>query len=245
MHKEEGIIYPRRGKGEPCIEGDVLMVLISGELNRFKERFNAFPIYRFDSEIFHLFKVDKGPYMVGPCLGAPQAVLGLEKMIALGAERIWVYGFCGSIQEDIEIGDIIVPQSSIPEEGTSEHYPVDLETCRTDMEMNSRILEILDKRGLRYHKGNMWSIDAPYRETPSKIRRYCEMGILGVDMELSALITVATFRSVKIAGLLLVSDLLLPYRWKPGFRDKEFKRVCGLIPDIFKDLLLRSWRRDG
>ena len=61
--------------------------------------------------------------LAGPMLGAPQTVLVLERMIALGARKFIALGWCGSLRSDVRIGDIVLPSGAISEEGTSAHYP--------------------------------------------------------------------------------------------------------------------------
>jgi nucleoside phosphorylase len=77
--------------------------------------------------------------------------------------------------------------------------------------------EALKKQGLPFSKGAVWTTDAIYRETPEKVRTYQGLGVLAVEMEMSALMTVAIYRSVAVAGLLVVSDELSHLRWRPGF----------------------------
>ena len=69
-----------------------------------------------------------------------------------------------------------------------------------------------------------------YRETPSKVRAYRDQGILAVEMEMSALMTVGIYRSVRVAGLLVVSDELFDLKWRAGFKDpgfRESRRFAG------------------
>ena len=61
-------------------------------------------------------------FLAGPAVGAPMATLCLEKLIALGARRIILYGWCGSLQKDLHAMDVLVPTTGISEEGTSLHY---------------------------------------------------------------------------------------------------------------------------
>jgi purine-nucleoside phosphorylase len=48
--------------------------------------------------------------------------------------------------------------------------------------------------------------------------------ILAVDMEFSALVTVAAFRGIELAAVLLVSDELYRATWQPGFNRKSFRK---------------------
>ena len=63
-------------------------------------------------------------------MGAPMAVMLLEQLIALGAQRLLYLGFCGALIPSYRIGDLFLPMHAIREEGTSYHYlPADVVPC--------------------------------------------------------------------------------------------------------------------
>jgi uridine phosphorylase len=161
--------------------------------------------------------------LCGPFVGAPQAVMGLEKIIALGATRLWILGWCGSLQSFLRVGDLVIPTGAIAEEGTSPHYPVLPEARHTDRELSLILQEALRKKGENSTMGKVWTTDAPYRETRRKVKSYQDEGVLAVEMEMSALMTVAAYRGVKLTGLLVVSDELFSLEWRAGFKDPIFK----------------------
>ncbi len=163
--------------------------------------------------------------LAGPCLGAPQAVMALEKLIALGAGRIWVFGWCGSLQPQVRIGDILLPTGAVSEEGTSAHYPLREPNPGPDAALAGRLRRRLRQCGMPFHEGRVWSTDAPYRETPGKVCRFRQQGVVAVDMEMSALMTVAAFRRVSLGAMLVVSDELSGPGWKPGFSSDRLRRA--------------------
>jgi uridine phosphorylase len=175
--------------------------------------------------------------LCGPFTGAPQAVMGLEKIIALGASRLWVLGWCGSLQPFLRVGDLVIPTSAISEEGTSLHYPVPSEARQTDQQLNLTLQEALRKQGEICRMGRVWTTDAPYRETPSKVKSYQDQGVLAVEMEMSALMTVAAYRGVKLASLLVVSDELFNLTWHAGFKHPVFKTKRELAAQTLLGLL--------
>lgn len=175
--------------------------------------------------------------LAGPFLGAPQAVLGMEKLIALGAKRIWVIGYCGSLDPGLRIGDILIPVDAASEEGTSRHYPVGGKTIRTDEPLNLRIEKRLKEKSLPYRYGRVWTTDAPYRETVEKVRMHMAAGVMGVEMEISALLTVAAYREVRLSGLLLVSDELFDLKWRPGFSSPLLKDRSREAGELMLDLI--------
>ena len=178
----EGIISPRKGKTDPDVGPDVIMVMIRSEIEFLTKVTKN--VKSFDMGFFKLFQSNSGQKisftLAGPFLGAPQAVMGMEKIIALGAERIWVVGWCGSIQHDLKIGDLVIPASAVSEEGTSHHYPIDEKKRHTNGELNGMIEKSLQEKGYSFRRGLVWTTDAPYRETPAKIKVYQKRGVLAV-----------------------------------------------------------------
>ena len=53
------------------------------------------------------------------------AALTMEKLIALGARQIILFGWCGAIAPNLHVGDILVPARALSGEGTSRYYGSD------------------------------------------------------------------------------------------------------------------------
>ena len=62
-------------------------------------------------------------------------------------------------------------------------------------------------------------MDAPFRETVAEARHYAEEGVAVVEMEASALFTVAQCRGYEVASAFTVSDSLVDGEWSPQFND--------------------------
>lgn len=159
--------------------------------------------------------------LAGPVLGAPQAVMTLEKLGALGARRVLFMGWAGSLDPDLKPGELLIPDRAVSEEGTSRHYVPEPDP-RPAGSWVRQIRQALDREGVPWRGGSVWTTDAPYRETWEKIRSYQRRGVAAVEMETAALFTVGCFRSLEVAALLIVSDELSGTRWRHGFRDPRF-----------------------
>ena len=125
-------------------------------------------------------------------------------------------------------------------EGTSAYYPLNNEFPCPSNGITDAIKESLEQSSISFHKGPVWSTDVPYREIKQKVLLLQNMGVLGVDMELSALFTVGKFRQVEIGALLVVSDEIGSLRWRPGFSSSKFyrsrKMAAEVIPTICQKL---------
>lgn len=167
-----------------------------------------------------------GISLCGPFIGAPFAVMILETLIAWGATRIVFMGWCGAISKDVHNGDMLVPNGALVDEGTSPHY------LRKEMDIvppSNLILEktrkIMKSARITHQEGLVWTTDAAFRETREAVLSFQDKGILAVEMELSALLSVGMFHGVDVGALLVVSDELSSLTWKPGFKSEQFKQA--------------------
>ncbi|WP_448872241.1 nucleoside phosphorylase [Desulfobulbus propionicus] len=181
--------------------------------------------YLFNAQLFS----DERFFLAGPAVGAPMATLCLEKLIALGAQRIVVYGWCGAIHPDLRIGDVFLPLSGLSEEGTSQHY---CSGTQWDLSLQASLMLALKQVGRQPKFGKIWTIDALYRETRQKVEQYAVQGFLAVDMEYTALQAVAAFRSVTLGAVMLVSDELFCGNWNPGYSRKQFRSHSRQMLDL-------------
>ena len=61
---------------------------------------------------------------------------------------------------------------------------------------------------------------------------YQKRGVLAVEMEMSALMTLALYRGVKLGGLLVVSDELFNLKWRTGFSNPKLKRASRYAGEL-------------
>jgi uridine phosphorylase len=219
------IINPQRNANEPQLPESGIMLINPAEAAlgmRIAGQKKGQRLFLYNSNLFIINQEADPFFLAGPAVGAPMAVLTLEKLIALGAKNIFVLGWCGSLRRELRIGDILLPTWGLSEEGTSAHYPVSFRP-QSALELRNRFNDIFHK-AYQISQGPIWTTDAPYRETRDKVTQYAGQGIMAVDMEFSALLTVAAFRKVKLAGAMLVSDELYQPVWQPGFKSKSFRK---------------------
>jgi uridine phosphorylase len=166
-------------------------------------------------------------------VGAPATVGALEGAIALGAQQILFFGICGSLQTDLKIGDMVLVEEAIREEGTSFHYLAADVPARA----SPRLLDFA--RPLVPAVGTIWTTDAPYRETRTKAGRLAAQGVLGVEMEVSAVYALAQYRGVEALALLVVSDQLVGEKWT-GITRATFRERCDEAVRLLAEIGLKT-----
>jgi len=127
---------------------------------------------------------------IGLCciwIGASAAVMTLEELIACGAKKIFEVGLSGGLQTYLEPGDIIVVTEAIRDEGTSYHYLPPNVKVESSIRLRNKLIKHLTEKKIGYFVGPVWSTDGVYRETRGKFRKFKSAGVLGVNMETSAI----------------------------------------------------------
>ena len=235
MSQDDCIINPGRREGEPILpEVGILAANPAdvGILTAYAEERRLHRSFLFNSNLYHSDNI----FLAGPAVGAPMAVMCLEKLIALGAERIIFYGWCGSLRKELRAMDVLIPTEALSEEGTSSHYQLK-ENGGTGPSplLHSRLCSRLSGADIHVRPGKIWTTDAPYRETREKVAQYAAQGIYGVDMEYSALCTAAEFRGVEFAAVMLASDELWQHPWQPKYSFKKFKQRSSKLLRLLCD----------
>ncbi|MBC2717512.1 MAG: nucleoside phosphorylase [Desulfobacteraceae bacterium] len=178
--------------------------------------------------------------LIGPFIGAPYAVILLESLIAWGICEIVFFGWCGAVSENARIGDVIIPDKSFIDDGTSKNYTTaQCSETFPSFSLQASIKSTLTKNKVKFHEGPVWSTDAVFRETKEKVAYFQKKNVLAVEMEAAALFSVGSFRNIDVGCILLVSDELSLLKWKPGFKNPVFKerryQVCEIISNFWND----------
>jgi uridine phosphorylase len=244
VENHDAIIIPKKGKRSPQLGPVAVMAgtesdlaLLCNLLDLDKSKYQKL----FTSRLYITEPPGAVFSLTGPIIGAPYAAMLLETLIAWGAQKIIFIGWCGSISQKIKIGDIIVATSAIIDEGTSRHYKEDDHQISFPSErMVTELKDALDRIRVNYHHGPLWTTDAIYRETRDKIEDYQRLDVVGVEMEISALFSVAKFRKVDMGAIVVVSDELASFKWRPGFKTDIFKHgrkaACMVVRDLCRKI---------
>ena len=228
------IINPLRSKGDPSLPLNGILAVNPSDSSGFAALARQYGLeqhFLFNAQLYS----NAAFFLAGPAVGAPMATICLEKLIALGARRIVVYSWCGSLHPSLGAGELFIPVGGVSEEGTSAHYQS--ENLGDNDSLRLFLHTALTREGCLPKQGQIWTTDAVYRETRKKVEEYSAQGVVAVDMEYMALCSVAAFRRVSLAAILLVSDELFHPQWAPQLQRKKFRthsrrlleKLCAII----------------
>ncbi|MBU7014324.1 MAG: nucleoside phosphorylase [Theionarchaea archaeon] len=135
-------------------------------------------------------------------IGSPSAVIALEELIMCGAKTFIRVGTCGALQENIDIGDLVIPLASCRGEGTSSRYAPPEFPAVADPD----VVGSLRKAAPAAHVGIVWTDDSFYC---SGAQCWHSLGILAVEMECASLFTVSLLKKVQTGAILAVDGNIL------------------------------------
>ena len=134
-----------------------------------------------------------------------------ESHCLIGATKYIMFGSCGTLDQTITAGKLIVPTHAYRDEGFSYHYAEAEDYIEIrNAEKTARIFEELD---LPYVMGKIWTTDGIYRETSGNMEKRKSEGCIAVDMECAGVQAVCNFRKLEFYHFMISGDLLDAPEW--------------------------------
>lgn len=145
-------------------------------------------------------------------MGCPSAAIATEELANVGAKVFIRIGSSAALQPEMKIGDLLISTGAMKNEGTSKFYVPDCFPAVPDFEFTNLLVqtarELKDELGYDVHVGISATDDAFYGETEEWIKKLINLGISNVEMEASAIFTIAHLRKLKAACICGVSGNL-------------------------------------
>jgi uridine phosphorylase len=151
---------------------------------------------------------------------APESAITTEILCGAGAECLIRIGSCGSLQEQIKVGDLVIVTGAVRGDGTSRYYVPESFSTVAEPGVVDALQAAADALGVRSHLGWIFTTDALFQETPELIAQLQNQNIASIDMVTSTFLTIAQLRGKKAGAVLAVSDECLCGKF--GFRDAAF-----------------------
>lgn len=207
-------------------------LVATGELESYHEigGENPFTIYRFtkDAEVL----------IVHGQVGCPACGGNLDLFYAFGVRKVMFCGGGGVLDRNIKVGQLLLVDGAIRDEGFSYHYVAPSRFIYTDRALTDRIAASLEGRGIPYLRGLTWTTDALFRETPDRIARRKEEGAKIVEMEQAGCIAVAQFRGFEYGAIIYGGDDVASEEWSHrGWNTREGMRynLVMLCKELVKE----------
>ncbi|MGH9293629.1 MAG: nucleoside phosphorylase [Acidimicrobiales bacterium] len=165
------------------------------------------------------YRIVNGHYrgrLVSGCstgMGCPSTAIGVEELARAGARIFIRVGSTGALQPGMALGDLVVSEGSLRNDGTSAAYVPPGYPAVPDLELTialkSAAETLASRHGFAVHSGINATDDAYYAETPQWIEKLSSLGLTSVEMESAALFVVARRRGLRAAMVCSVSGNLV------------------------------------
>ena len=146
-------------------------------------------------------------------VGCPSCAGNLDLFHAMGVDKVMFCGGGGVLDRNIEVGQLLLVDGAIRDEGFSYHYLPPSRVAHANPDVNAKIASYLDAQEISYLRGLTWTTDAIFRETPDRIARRREEGAKIVEMEQAGCLAVAQFRGFDYGALIYGGDDVSQDEW--------------------------------
>ncbi|WP_169317358.1 phosphorylase family protein [Actinacidiphila oryziradicis] len=136
-------------------------------------------------------------------LGAPAAAMAVQAAAARGVRTLIGVGYCGAVADTLSCGDLLVPTGAVAADGTSRAYCAERYPAVADHQL---VRALHDTAPGTLHDGVVLSLDAVFTQDSALVERCRALRVSGIDMETSAVLTVARLNGVRAATVLVASD---------------------------------------
>lgn len=136
-------------------------------------------------------------------VGSSSASIVVEELRHLGVEAMIRIGSCGALQNNIDLGDLVIAEGAIRDDGASKAYVSAEYPASPNYELLNHIVNICKENNYPHHVGVIHSHESFYMDDNDEVEAvWSKKGVLGSDFETAALFTVGRLRGVKTASIL-------------------------------------------
>lgn len=177
----------------------------------------------------------------------------LDQVLSLGTTKcknILFIGSVGALDENINLGDIVIPEYSICGEGASRYLNDNLKDEfgkkeYPSKEFTERLLNIVNKQNnIKYHYVPNYTVDTIFTEY-IHIDKIIGMGAKTIEMETSALFKASKLLNMNVTALFLVSDNTIINKSLYSGRTKEEKEYRKKVKnEIIPNIIIELFRKE-
>ena len=146
-------------------------------------------------------------------VGCPACGGNLDVFYGFGARRVMFCGGGGVLDRTIGVGQPLLVDSAIRDEGFSYQYVAPSRYIYANKEVNDKVAASLERRGVPYLRGRVWTTDSLFRETKARIAARKAEGARIVEMEQAGNLAVAQVRGLRYAALIYGGDDVSGESW--------------------------------
>lgn len=171
----------------------------------------------------------------GGGMGIPSNTIYIHELIQeYDVKNIIRIGTCGSIQPDIQLGEVILAISGSSDSNTNRIDFKGLDFAPSaDFTLLRNAAEKAGELGIKTRVGGIFSTDTFYNSDPERWKIWTNHNVLGVEMETSALYTLGARFNVATLSILTVSDSIVNKEYSSAeTRENSFTDMVKIALEI-------------
>lgn len=147
----------------------------------------------------------------GTGMGIPSTSIYVNELISnYGAKQLIRIGTAGSYQKDIKVRDVILAMAASTDSGINKRRFKGMDFAPTaNFELFMDAVRVANSKGIQVKAGNVLSADEFYADNFEAYKHWAKFGVLCVEMETTALYTLAAKFGVQALTILTISDELV------------------------------------
>ena len=186
-------------------------------------------------------------------MGGPSVAIGMEELARIGVRTFIRLGTTGSIQEKINVGDVMINDSAVRLDGTSGHFAPPEFPAVADFRIVSAMVKAAERLGISYACGTGVSSDTFWpgqerydsftgyvpRRFQGILKEWQALGCTNMEMEAATVLTVARVFGLRagcvcaVAAKRTESESLVPHE----VMAKTIERCILLVKETLRDLI--------
>jgi DeoD family purine-nucleoside phosphorylase len=156
-------------------------------------------------------------------IGGPQIAMGIEELAHMGADTFLRVGSCGTFQDFVDVGDVIIPTGIYRAGATADNYLPEAFPAAPNFAMLTALVQAAKTLDIDVHVGVGWAGDAFYAPMdPALAKKLTQAGVLSLEMESDTLFVISNYRGWR-AGAIFASDGTSE-EIKPDWGEEAFRK---------------------
>ncbi|MFT8316918.1 MAG: purine-nucleoside phosphorylase [Sporolactobacillus sp.] len=168
----------------------------------------------------------------GTGMGIPSISIYVNELIRdYGVKNLIRVGTCGGLQKDVHVREVILAMSATTDSAVNHSTFPQIDFAPTaDFNLLHQAYQAAKKVGARVHVGSILSADVFYRDSMDILKKLADYGVLAVEMETTALYTLAAKYGAHALTVLTVSDHVFNDEedTSAGEREKTFDQMIQI-----------------
>lgn len=151
----------------------------------------------------------KGDYQGTPVtvmstgMGGVSVAIGVEELVRCEVRYGIRIGSAGGLQASVQLGDLVIAQGAVRDEGTTQAYVPLSVPAIPHPEVYQALVHAARQRNFPYSAGLVRSHDSFYRDDDAEVsEQWHRRGVLAAEMEAAALFIVGSIRGMRTGAIL-------------------------------------------